>query len=165
MTTLCLLTLLGPGCAVLGSLASGKAPSASAIASDAARVAELGKKATAHAEALCQPLLAQAPSFAEERAIGGVVGVELISNSGPMCLAGLPEKDPRKLTEALEKKQPIALADNARDELTASIAIVGRNPLGTPPDQIALTFAVIQNDRQRVQRPEGTGDHHRPLRR
>lgn len=149
LTILCLLTALGSasGCATLGSLASGRAPSVSDVAGDAARAAELGKKATAHAEAVCQPLLNQEPSFAEERAIGGVVGVELISNSGHLFLEGLTEKDPAKLNEALEKKQPVALPDNAKNDITAYVSIVGRNlaRYSARPD-LPWTFAVIQND-------------------
>lgn len=138
------------GCALIHSVASGRAPSAADIrgaADDAARIAELGKKATAHAEALCNPILSQEISFAEERAIGGAVGVSLISKNGHLLLDGFSEKNPAVLNEMLAAKKAVKLPDSAINNLTAYVSVVGKNLARySSRPELPWTFAVIQND-------------------
>lgn len=144
IATLSLLSVFAPGCALLSAATSGNP---GAIKAEADRVAALGANAKAYAEGLCDPMLKQEVGFDEERAIGGVVGVQLISESGHLFLEGLAEKDPAKLNETLAKKEAVTLPDGAINDLTAYVSIVGRNlaRYSSRPD-LPWTFAVIKND-------------------
>ena len=144
LATLSLLAVVNQGCALLNAATSGNAGN---LAAEANRVAELGKNAKAYAENLCDPMLKIDIAFDEERAIGGVVGVELISKNGHLLLDGFTEKNPVKLNEALAKKEAVTLPDNAKNDITAYISIVGRNlaRYSARPD-LPWTFAVIQNE-------------------
>ncbi|MDP1829988.1 MAG: M48 family metalloprotease [Archangium sp.] len=144
LATLSLITVFGSGCALFAK-AGIQAPSVAGV--DPQKLAKLGADAKAYAEGLCDPIIKEEVGFNEERAIGGVVGVELISGSGHLFLDGLAEKDPVKLNQALEKKQAVTLPDNAINDLTAYVSIVGKNlaRYSARPD-LPWTFAVIQND-------------------
>ncbi len=139
--------VLTPGCSLLSSVTSGHAPDLRAAAAETERLAALGKKATAHAEGLCNPILTQEVGFEEERAIGGAVGVSLISKSGHLYLDGITEKNPTTLNDNLAKKLPVTLPDDAINDLTAYVSVVGKNlaRYSARPD-LPWTFAVIQND-------------------
>lgn len=144
IATVSLLAVFAPGCALLSAATSGNP---GAIKAEAERVAKLGANAKAYAEGLCDPIVKEEIGFNEERAIGGVVGVELISGSGHLFLDGMGETDPVKLNAALEKKQAVTLPDGAINDLTAYVSIVGKNlaRYSARPD-LPWTFAVIQND-------------------
>ena len=144
LATLSLLAIASQGCALLNAARSGNVGN---VAAEANRVAELGKNAQAYAEQLCAPILTTEIPFDEERAIGGVVGVELISKNGHLLLDGYTEKDPVKLNASLAKKEAVTLPDDAKNDMTAYISIVGRNlaRYSARPD-LNWTFAVIQND-------------------
>jgi len=133
--------MYGSGCALFNSVKSGDPLAA---AKEAEKIAALGKQATAHAETKCDPILKAEVGFDEERAIGGVVGVELISSSGHLFLDGLSEKDPEKLNANLAAAK---LPDNAINDLTAYVSVVGKNlaRYSARPD-LPWTFAVIKND-------------------
>lgn len=144
LATLSLLAVVNQGCALLNAATSGNLGN---VAAEANRVAELGKNAQAYAENLCDPILKTEIAFDEERAIGGVVGVELISKNGHLLLDGFSEKNPVKLNEALARKEAVTLPDDAKNDITAYLSIVGRNlaRYSARPD-LPWTFAVIQNE-------------------
>lgn len=144
LATLSLISVYGSGCALFNSVRSGNP---AAIANAGADIAKLGKDATAYAENKCLPVLKGEVGFNEERAIGGVVGVELISNSGHLFLEGLTEKNPETLNKNLADKKAVTLPDNAINDLTAYVSVVGKNlaRYSARPD-LPWTFAVIKND-------------------
>ncbi len=144
LATLSLITLTAPGCALFNSVRSGNP---AAIANAGADLAKLGADAKAYAENKCEPVIKAEVGFNEERAIGGVVGVELISNSGHLFLDGLTEKNPETLNKNLADKKPVTLPDSAINDLTAYVSIVGKNlaRYSARPD-LPWTFAVIKND-------------------
>ena len=144
LATLSLISVYGSGCALFNSVRSGNP---AAIANAGADIAKLGKDATAYAENKCLPVLKGEVGFNEERAIGGVVGVELISNSGHLFLEGLTEKNPEILNKNLADKKAVTLPDNAINDLTAYVSVVGKNlaRYSARPD-LPWTFAVIKND-------------------
>lgn len=144
LATLSLITVYGSGCALFNAAKSGNV---SAVANAGADVAKLGKDATAYAEAKCEPVIKAEVGFNEERAIGGVVGVELIAKSGHLFLEGLSEKNPETLNQNLADKKPVTLPDGAINDLTAYVSIVGKNlaRYSSRPD-LPWTFAVIKND-------------------
>ncbi len=144
LATLSLMAMYGSGCALFNSVRSGNP---AAIANAGADIAKLGKDATAYAENKCEPIIKSEVGFTEERAIGGVVGVELISNSGHLFLEGLTEKNPETLNKNLAEKKPVTLPDGAINDLTAYVSIVGKNlaRYSARPD-LPWTFAVIKND-------------------
>ena len=143
LATLSLIVVSGSGCALFNSIRSGNPGAiAAASAAEADKLAKLGAAAKAYAEGLCDPMLTAEVGFNEERAIGGVVGVSLVSGSGHLFLDGIIERDPLKLAN-----QPVTLPDSAINDLTAYVSIVGRNlaRYSARPD-LPWTFAVIQND-------------------
>lgn len=145
---LCGVMLSAPGCALLNAVSSGDPAAAlRAGAAETDRLARLGKDATDYAETTCAPVLKSEVGFAEERAIGGVIGVELVSSSGHLFLDGVTEKSAEALNEKLAKGEKVALPDNAINDLTAHVAIVGKNlaRASARPD-LPWTFAVIKND-------------------
>jgi beta-barrel assembly-enhancing protease len=146
--TLSLVAVLSPGCALFAS-AGIKAPSTNVggVNVDPQAVAKLGADAKAYAESKCEPVIKAEVGFSEERAIGGVVGVELISNSGHLFLEGLTEKNPETLNKNLAEKKPVTLPDGAINDLTAYVSVVGKNlaRYSARPD-LPWTFAVIKND-------------------
>lgn len=144
LATLSLISVYGSGCALFNAAKSGNV---GAIANAGADVAKLGKDATAYAETKCEPVIKAEVGFNEERAIGGVVGVELIANSGHLFLEGLGEKNPETLNKNLAEKKPVTLPDGAINDLTAYVSIVGKNlaRYSARPD-LPWTFAVIKND-------------------
>ncbi len=144
LATLSLITLTAPGCALFNSVRSGNP---AAIANAGGDLAKLGADAKAYAEPKCEPVIKAEVGFNEERAIGGVVGVELISGSGHLFLEGLTEKDPEILNKALADKKAVTLPDGAINDLTAYVSVVGKNlaRYSARPD-LPWTFAVIKND-------------------
>lgn len=148
LATLSLVVMFSPGCALFSAVKGGDPlAAANAAKAEAEKVAQLGKEATAYAEKKCDPIKTQEVGFNEERAIGGVVGIELISSSGHLLLEGNTEKDPKKLNDALAAKQAVTLPDGAINDLTAYVSVVGKNlaRYSARPD-LPWTFAVIKND-------------------
>lgn len=149
IAALCAVAFSASGCALFNSIRSGQSPEqiAAAGAAEAEKAAQLGKDATAHAESVCAPVIKAEVGFNEERAIGGVIGVELISSSGHLFLDGLAEKNPVTLNEQLAKGEKVTLPDNAINDLTAYVSVVGKNlaRYSARPD-LPWTFAVIKND-------------------
>ncbi len=146
--TLCAVMLAAPGCALINAISSGDpAAAARAAAAEADRAARLGKDATDYAETTCAPVLKSEVGYAEERAIGGVIGVELVSSSGHLFLDGVSEKSAETMNEKLARGEKVALPDNAINDLTAYVSIVGKNlaRYSARPD-LPWTFAVIKND-------------------
>ncbi len=132
------------GCAMLSAVRSGNPNAIKAAAEETAR-----KKAQADAniEASCGHIKTDVVGYEEERAIGGAIAVSQFSGAGGVFLEGMTEKDPIALNEKLKNKEKITLPDNAVNELSAYVAVVGRNltKYSTRPD-IAWTFAVVQSD-------------------
>jgi len=148
LATLSLIMMFSPGCALFSAVKGGDPlAAANAAKAEADKVAKLGADAKAYAENKCDPIIKAEVGFSEERAIGGVVGIELISNSGHLFLEGTTEKDPKKLNDALAAKQAVTLPDGAINDLTAYVSVVGKNlaRYSARPD-LPWTFAVIKND-------------------
>ena len=144
IAALCVVTLSGSGCALLNAAKNGD-PMAAAREAD--KIRQLGADSQKHAETKCAPLKDGEVGFNEERAIGGVVGVELISKNGHLYLEGITEKNPETLNKNLEDKKPVTLPDGAINDLTAYVSVVGKNlaRYSARPD-LPWTFAVIKND-------------------
>ncbi len=139
------------GCAAFNSLKSGNvAGAANAVGGEAAAIAEKTAKLTPaakdYAEKTCNPILTEETGWAEERAVGGVVAVSKLKDA-KAYLDGYTERDPAKLAEAVEAKSPVLLPDSPKNDLTAQVAIVGKNlaRLSGRAD-IPWTFAVVTND-------------------
>lgn len=132
------------GCALFNSVRSGNPQ---AVAQAAARQAEQTKEAVRKAEEKCAPVKEALVSFEEERAIGGAIGVSLVSKNGTLLLEGMTEKDPETLNKKLAAKEAVTLPDNAVNDMTAYVSIVGKNlaRYSARPD-LPWTFAVIEND-------------------
>jgi predicted Zn-dependent protease len=148
LATLVLVATLSPGCALLNAVRTGNPNAiANAAVSEGAALAKLTPEAKAYAEDKCKSILSQEVGFDEERAIGGAVGVSLISKSGHLFLDGITEKNPTKLNEALAAKKTVVLPDSAINDLTAYVSVVGKNlaRYSARPD-LPWTFAVIQNE-------------------
>ncbi|MHB8873965.1 MAG: M48 family metalloprotease [Myxococcaceae bacterium] len=148
LSTLALLVVFGPGCALLNAIKSGNPNAiAGAAKEQAEKTARLTKEAVPYAERQCKDVKTKEVGFTEERAIGGAVGVSLISNSGHLFLDGITEKDPAKLNETLAAKKPVALPDNAVNDLTAYVSVVGKNLARySARPELPWTFAVIRNE-------------------
>ena len=144
IATVSVVALYGSGCALFNAVKGGDPMAA---AKEAEKIAALGKQAQDYAEKKCKPIIEAEVGFDEERAIGGVVGVELISNSGHLFLDGITEKNAETLNKNLADKKPVTLPDNAINDLTAYVAVVGKNlaRYSARPD-LPWTFAVIKND-------------------
>lgn len=134
----------GQGCALFNSVRSGNP---AAVAQAAARQAEQTKEAVRRAEEKCAPVKEALVSFEEERAIGGAIGVSLVSKNGTLLLEGMTEKDPEVLNKKLAAKETVTLPDNAVNDMTAYVSIVGKNlaRYSARPD-LPWTFAVIENE-------------------
>jgi beta-barrel assembly-enhancing protease len=140
--------MYGSGCAALGAMGvKGPAVNVGGVNLSPEAIAKLGAEAKAYAENKCEPVIKAEVGFTEERAIGGVVGVELISNSGHLFLDGITEKNPETLNANLAASKPVTLPDNAINDLTAYVSVVGKNlaRYSARPD-LPWTFAVIKND-------------------
>lgn len=132
------------GCALFNSVRSGNP---GAIAAAAAKQAEQMKEAVRKAEEKCAPVKEALVSFDEERAIGGAIGVSLVSKNGTLLLEGMTEKDPEELNKKIAAKTFVALPDNAVNDMTAYVSVVGKNlaRYSARPD-LPWTFAVIDNE-------------------
>lgn len=138
-----------PGCflrgampGVGGDLVAG-AQKTAAILSDSADAAK----------AKCDPIRKSQVAWPEERAMGGVTALKRVANSGAkVALDGMTATDPKALAEQVEASskdasKKVTLADSAKNDLTAYLAVVGRNlaKYSSRPD-ISWTFAIIEND-------------------
>lgn len=134
----------GQGCALFNSVRSGNP---AAVAQAAARQAEQLKEAARKAEEKCAPVKDALVSFEEERAIGGAIGVNLVSQNGTLLLEGMTEKDPQALNDKLAAKEAVTLPDSAVNDMTAYVTVVGKNlaRYSARPD-LPWTFAVIENE-------------------
>lgn len=140
----CAVLQLGSGCAMFNAVRSGNP---GAMAAEAQRQKEAMAQAVKDAEVHCEPVKTAVVGYDEERAIGGTIGVSLVSNNGSLFLEGITEKDPQVLNDKLAAKEKIALPDNAVNDLTAYVSIVGKNlAKGSSRPDLPWTFAVIEND-------------------
>lgn len=134
--------VFGSSCALLNRVPGGG--SALAAAAEAKSVVD---EANAKAKAKCDPIRTAEVAWPEERAMGGVTAVKRVADTGAkVVLDGMTETDPAKLAaEATARK--VSLPDDAKNDLTAYLAVVGRNlaKYSERPD-IAWTFTVIEND-------------------
>lgn len=144
IATVAVVAMYGSGCALFNAVKTGDPMAA---AKEAEKIKKLGDDSGKFAEEKCAPLLKAEVGFDEERAIGGVVGVELISSSGHLFLDGITEKNPETLNANLAAAKPVTLPDNAINDLTAYVSVVGKNlaRYSARPD-LPWTFAVIKND-------------------
>jgi len=142
--------LTAPGCALFSGLKNGNIPDPNAVAAEAKRVAEktaaLTPAAKKHAEEVCDPILKEETGWIEERAVGGVVAVSKFKDAKAF-LDGETEKDPAKLAKAVLDKAPVLLPDSPKNDITAQVAIIGKNLArlsGRP--ELPWTFAVVTSD-------------------
>lgn len=114
---------------------------------EAAAMVAQGQSATTLAEVTCAPLLKHQVSWAEERAIGQELAITLCAQRGHFYLDGATEKNPQKLMEALAKGQPVTLPESGKNEVSAHVAVVGKNlaHFSARPD-LPWVFGVIEND-------------------
>lgn len=145
LAALSALVFAGQGCALLSSVGIKTPPGVPNV--DPQKLAQWGKESQDYAETLCASIIKEEVGFDEEHAIGGVVGVQLISSAGHLFLDGLGEKDPKKLNDSLEAKKAVTLPDSTINDLTAYVSIVGRNLARySARPELPWTFAVIQNE-------------------
>ena len=109
------------GCAVLNNLKSGNLKGATEAA---AKEAQLFADAKKYGDTECAPINTTELSWEEERAVGGAVGVGLVTKGGHLFIEGVTEKNPEVLNADLKKAK---LPDNEKNELTAYLSVTGRN--------------------------------------
>ncbi len=92
----------------------------------------------------CAPINTTELSWEEERAVGGAVGVGLVTKGGHLFIEGVTEKNPETLNADLKKAK---LPDNEKNELTAYLSVTGRNlaRFSSRPE-LPWTFGVIENE-------------------
>lgn len=141
----CCVAVASQGCALFKAATSGNL---AAAAAETERIAKESAAAAKRAEQQCAPIKEKVVGFEEERAIGGAIGVNLVSSSGTLVLEGMTEKDPEALNKKLsDKPGSVTLPDNAVNDMTAYITVVGKNlaRYSARPD-LPWTFAVIENE-------------------
>lgn len=140
IAALTLVAWLSSGCAIFNAAKGGNfAAAAEAAKKEAALMAESKK----YGDTECDPIKTSELSWEEERAVGSAVGVGLATKGGHFFIEGMTEKDAEALNKDLSKAK---LPDNARNELTAYLSIVGRNlaRFSSRPE-LPWTFGVIDN--------------------
>jgi hypothetical protein len=139
------LALTGQGCAMLSAVARGE--SATGVLSAGITDAALIAAADDRAEKECEPIKAQQLSWEEERAVGSAVSVGLVTKGGHLFLEGNGVKDPAALNKSLKDGSFVPLPENAKNELTAYVSVVGKNlaRYSTRPE-LPWTFGVIDSE-------------------
>jgi hypothetical protein len=132
------------GCAIFKSAAGGNL---AAAAEAAKKEAILLKESGEYGGAQCEPIKTSELALAEEKAVGSSMGVALAMKGGHFFIDGNTEKNGEDLAKAVEAKQKVVLPDSPKNDLTAYVAIVGRNlaRYSERPD-IGWTFGVIENE-------------------
>ncbi|MBL8911671.1 MAG: M48 family metalloprotease, partial [Archangium sp.] len=136
-----LLSVGTSGCALLS-----KVPGGNVVNNVGGEGAQIISDAQAAAKAKCDPIRKAEVPWTEERAMGGVVAVKQASNFGSYFLDGMTATKPGPLAEEAKAKK-VSLPDGPKNDLTAYLAVVGRNlaKYSTRPD-ISWTFGVIENE-------------------
>lgn len=147
IATVLVLSTFGSGCALFSKVTNGAGPGLAAAAEEARQQAVLMKESGDYAGKECEPINTQELSWEEERAVGSAVGVGLVVKGGHFFIEGVTEKDPAKLNADLAAKKKITLPDNAKNDLTAYLTVVGKNlaRYSTRPE-LPWTFGVIENE-------------------
>lgn len=147
------LASLTSGCSLFGAIRSGNpAAAGKAVAAEGAAAAKVIEDSKAYAKQQCDPIRKSEISWDEERAMGGVVAVKMVTENNGLLIDGMKEKDPALLVEQVKasEKDPskkVTLPESAKNDLTAYLSVVGKNlaRYSARPD-LPWTFAVIEND-------------------
>ncbi len=135
------LVSVSSGCAIF------KGGSLKGMAEAAAKEAALMKESGEYGSKECEPIKTRELAWQEERAVGSATVVGLAMSGGHVFIEGMTEKDPETLNKNLAAGSKVSLPDNEKNDLTAYLAVVGRNltKYSDRPD-LPWTFGVIENE-------------------
>ena len=126
---------------------SGANAAAAGAMADALKLAALSQQAQLEAQRACAPLLNTETSRDEEHAIGKMLAVMFVANSGHLSLDGADEKDPEKLSRDLAERKTLTLPEGGKNAISAHVALVGKNLARfSARPQLPWVFGVIEND-------------------
>lgn len=153
IVVLSLLASAASGCALFNAVKSGNPNAiASAGAADIAAAKKIHEDSLAYAKSSCDPVRTAEVSWDEERAMGGVVAVKLVTENAGLVIDGMTEKNPATLADrvkasATDPSKKVTLPDSPKNDLTAYLSVVGKNLARySARPELPWTFAVIEND-------------------